>query len=69
MRAERAASLWPNKGEEDLRPPQGQGYRRLDPIAPAHPVVPAGAPAALDWHANAETVNRRDPTTAEAQGA
>jgi cholesterol oxidase len=45
--AERAASLWPNKGEADLRPPQGQPYRRLAPIAPEHPVVPADAPAAL----------------------
>jgi cholesterol oxidase len=67
--AERAASLWPNKGTEDLRPRQGEPYRRLDPIEPAHPVVPAGAPATLDWGVNAETVNRRDPTTAEAQGA
>ncbi|KRE25301.1 cholesterol oxidase [Mycobacterium sp. Soil538] len=67
--AERAASLWPNKGEEDLRPAQGEPYRRLDPIEPAHPMVPAGAPAALDWAVSAETVNRRDPTTAEAQGA
>ena len=67
--AERAASLWPNKGEQDLRPAQGEPYRRLDPIEPAHPVVPAGAPAALDWGVSAETVNRRDPTTAEAQGA
>ena len=45
--AERAASLWPNKGEADRRPAQGAGYRRLDPIAPRHPVVPAHAPAAL----------------------
>ena len=45
--AERAASLWPNKAETDLRPEQGQPYRRLDPIPPAHPVVPADAPAAL----------------------
>ncbi|QNG19560.1 GMC family oxidoreductase [Rhodococcus triatomae] len=45
--AERAASLWPNKGEEDLRPAQGEGYRKLSPIAPVNPVVPAGAPAAL----------------------
>ena len=27
--AERAASLWPNKGEADLRPAQGEPYRRL----------------------------------------
>ena len=39
--AERAASLWPNKGENDQRPLQGDTYRRLDPIAPEHPVVPA----------------------------
>ncbi|OBI45369.1 cholesterol oxidase [Mycobacterium kyorinense] len=47
--AERAASLWPNKGENDLRPRQGEPYRRLDPIAPQHPVVPADAPGGLRW--------------------
>lgn len=45
--AERAASLWPNKGENDRRPPQGGTYRRLDPIPPQRPVVPADAPGAL----------------------
>lgn len=45
--AERAAALWPNKGENDQRPLQGDSYRRLDPIPPQHPVVPADAPAAL----------------------
>ena len=45
--AERVAALWPNKGEEDLRPSQGEPYRRLSPIAPAHPVVPVEAPAGL----------------------
>ena len=45
--AERAASLWPNKGQNDERPAQGQPYRRLAPIEPEHPVVPADAPAAL----------------------
>jgi cholesterol oxidase len=47
--AERAASLWPNKGENDLRPRQGEPYRRLDPIAPQRPVVPADAPGGLRW--------------------
>ncbi|MBV9321323.1 MAG: GMC family oxidoreductase [Mycobacterium sp.] len=47
--AERAASLWPNKGQDDLRPGQGEPYRRLDPIPPEHPVVPDDAPAALRW--------------------
>ncbi len=45
--AERAASLWPNKGQADQRPAQGQPYKRLAPIPPEHPVVPADAPAAL----------------------
>jgi cholesterol oxidase len=45
--AERAAALWPNKGEQDQRPAQGQAYQRLDPIAPQRPVVPANAPGAL----------------------
>ncbi len=45
--AERAASLWPNKGEQDQRPGQGEPYQRLAPVAPVHPVVPAEAPGAL----------------------
>jgi cholesterol oxidase len=45
--AERACSLWPNKGERDPRPALGEPYVRLDPIAPRSPVVPADAPGAL----------------------
>jgi cholesterol oxidase len=45
--AERAMSLWPNNGAADPRPPLGADYRRLEPIAPQAPAVPAGAPAAL----------------------
>ena len=45
--AERAAALWPNKGEADQRPAQGEPYRRLSPVAPKYPVVPADAPGAL----------------------
>jgi cholesterol oxidase len=45
--AERAAALWPNKDEEDLRPEQGEAYKRLAPIEPRHPVVPADAYGAL----------------------
>ena len=45
--AERAAALWPNKGEQDERPAQGESYRRLDPVAPVRPVVPAHAHGAL----------------------
>ncbi|RZQ64037.1 FAD-dependent oxidoreductase [Amycolatopsis suaedae] len=45
--AERAFSFWPNKGEADPRPDQSLPYRRLDPVAPRRPAVPASAPAAL----------------------
>ncbi len=45
--AEHAMSLWPNKGEVDPRPAQGQAYQRLAAVAPHHPVVPASAPGAL----------------------
>jgi cholesterol oxidase len=45
--AERAMAFWPNKGEPDPRPALGAPYRRIDPVAPEHPAVPAHAPAAL----------------------
>ncbi len=44
--AERAMSLWPNKGERDTRPPVGSPYRRVSPVRPIHPAVPDHAPAA-----------------------
>lgn len=45
--AERAMSLWPNLGDADQRPAQGDPYVRLQAVAPVMPVVPAHAPAAL----------------------
>lgn len=45
--AERAMAFWPNKGEEDPRPAQGEAYRRLAPVAPVRPAVPEGAFGAL----------------------
>ncbi|MFE5853948.1 GMC oxidoreductase [Streptomyces sp. NPDC056500] len=41
--AERALSMWPNKGEADPRPAQGAPYRRIPAVPPVAPVVPAGA--------------------------
>ncbi|MFD0272516.1 GMC oxidoreductase [Kitasatospora sp. NPDC127111] len=45
--AERALSMWPNKGEEDRRPAPGEAYRRVAPVAPVRPAVPEGAFGAL----------------------
>ncbi|GAA4248570.1 GMC family oxidoreductase [Dactylosporangium darangshiense] len=45
--AERAMSMWPNKGEADPRPDLGAPYAPVAPIAPSRPAVPAEAPAAL----------------------
>ncbi|GAC1328096.1 MAG: GMC family oxidoreductase [Mycobacteriales bacterium] len=45
--AERAFALWPNRGERDERPALGQPYRRVAPVTPSKPAVPASAPAAL----------------------
>ena len=40
-------SFWPNRGEEDPRPPLGSAYRRIAPVPPRTPAVPSDAPAAL----------------------
>jgi cholesterol oxidase len=45
--AERAMSFWPNKGQDDPRPPLGADYVAVAPVAPKSPVVPADAPGAL----------------------
>ena len=50
--AERAVAMWPNRGEDDPRPAPGAPYRRVGPVAPRRPVVPASAPAGyrvLQW--------------------
>ncbi|MGY5128520.1 GMC family oxidoreductase N-terminal domain-containing protein [Streptomyces nigrescens] len=46
--AERAMSLWPNKGETDPRPVPGGTYRRLAPVEPVRPAVPKKAFGALN---------------------
>jgi len=45
--AERAFSMWPNKGEVDLRPAQNSPYKKVDQVFPTKPFVPAGAPGEL----------------------
>ncbi len=54
--AERAMSMWPNRGEEDPRPEPGEEYRRIEAVDPRHPAVPETAPGALRI-----TPVRRDP--------
>jgi cholesterol oxidase len=50
---ERAMSVWPNRGDEDPRPPLGSAYRRIPPVPPRAPAVPEHAPAALHLEAPA----------------
>lgn len=45
--AERAMSFWPNKGDEDVRPPIGEPYQHVAPVHPRAAAVPPTAPAAL----------------------
>lgn len=45
--AERAMSFWPNKGEADPRPAQGEVYERLSAVEPRSPAVPKDAFGAL----------------------
>ncbi|MBN9619320.1 MAG: GMC family oxidoreductase, partial [Actinobacteria bacterium] len=47
--AERAMSLWPNRGEQDTRPQLGDSYIPLAPITPSSPAVPEGASGALRY--------------------
>ncbi|MET8232687.1 GMC family oxidoreductase [Micromonospora sp. NPDC005298] len=45
--AERAMSFWPNRGDEDPRPPLGTPYRRVPAVPPKAPAVAPDAPGAL----------------------
>jgi cholesterol oxidase len=45
--AERAMSFWPNKGQTDSRPAQGQPYEPLPGTEAQYPAVPAHAPVVI----------------------
>jgi len=47
--AERAMSLWPNKGEADIRPKLGDRYIRLPRVKPVSPAVPESAQGAIRY--------------------
>ena len=54
--AERAMSRWPNKDDQDPRPPLGSGYERIAPVMPHRPLVPAGAPGELRLDATKDDI-------------
>jgi cholesterol oxidase len=63
--AERAMSLWPNRGEPDERAAPGAPYVRVDPIPPHAPVVPEHAHGALRLPVRLRRAEGpREPTTA-----
>ena len=45
--AERAFSMWPNKGEKDERPAQNSPYKKVAAVFPLKPFVPEGASGEL----------------------
>ena len=45
--AERAFSMWPNKGEKDERPAQNSPYKKVATVFPVKPFVPKGASGEL----------------------
>ena len=45
--AERAFSMWPNKGEKDERPAQNSPYKKVAAVFPLKPFVPRGATGEL----------------------
>ncbi len=47
--AERALSMWPNKGEPDPRPLSGEAYVAVNPVAPHRPAVAPGVLGLDPW--------------------
>lgn len=63
--AERATAMWPNKGEDDPRPPTGAAYISVSAVDPRHPTVPAAAPGGLRVRASSrpQKVSTTKPET------
>ncbi|WP_324616578.1 GMC family oxidoreductase [Streptomyces sp. NRRL B-3229] len=61
--AERAMAAWPNKGQPDSRPAQGEPYRRVAPVPPNSPAVPEHAFAALRLPLPPQPAMRPTPAT------
>ena len=56
--AERAMSLWPNRGDAHPRPAQDEPYAVLAPVAARNPAVPAGFPVRVQPVVSAEALAR-----------
>ncbi|MFL6176841.1 MAG: hypothetical protein ACJ715_09310, partial [Ornithinibacter sp.] len=56
--AERAMSLWPNRGDADARPAQDQPYAVLAPVPARNPAVPAGFPVRVEPLVSIEALAR-----------
>jgi cholesterol oxidase len=66
--AERAMAFWPQRGRSDPRPPLGAPYRRVSPVPPLTPAVPADAPAALRLSLSVAPDDLEDPRPASGEG-
>lgn len=47
--AERALAMWPNKGDEDPRPPVGSAYHAVAPVSPHTPAVESAVLGVDPW--------------------
>lgn len=47
--AERAMAMWPNRGDDDMRPPLGARYEPVAPVPPYAPSVPASVLGIDPW--------------------
>ncbi len=56
--AERAMTMWPDRGDADPRPAINEPYAPMPPVLPAFTVLPDGTPAAIRYDGSG---GRRDP--------
>jgi cholesterol oxidase len=67
--AERAMSLWPNRGDADARPAQGQPYAVLAPVRARRPAVPVGFPVRVEPVVSAASAASASRDAASAGGS
>jgi cholesterol oxidase len=67
--AERAMSLWPNRGDADQRPAQDEPYAVLAPVRARRAAVPLGFPARVEPVVSAASVASAARSTASGEAA